>query len=476
MRCMKRLGILLLAALLLCFAHAAAANKQQEQLVLYFIPSGEALDDVPLINQKLNEYLADTLGISVKLVLPSRNNYVQTIQSELALGSQIDIAFCNDQSYLNEWVQNGWLHPLDELLRTEGQDISDWIEDQYMYRKNDVIYGVGNNVERGRSMGFEYNKDIADQYGIDMSGVRTIADLTQVFEQVQQRCEGIVPTVVDYRYLHSVDVLGNVYGVLMEPDDTVIQNPFETERFWGFLDRVYEWTNSGYTYDLFTDKNLLLYYMRSGKIFGAICKGKPGFVEQESYLTGQNIGYIELIPYTIYSSAIASPYCYIIPKTSRNPEAAMKLLNALYTDPYISNLLIYGIEGLHYQKMTDYSVQKNQDSRYCGINGYTYCNQYTAYTFYGASETLWQEMIEADQQAQRSKGYGFRFDVRPVYSQIVRCDTVYHQYIDLLFSGSIDPQLLRQEFLAALRQAGIDDIVAEKQRQFDIFLAEGTSF
>ena len=152
----------------------------------------------------------------------------------------------------------------------------------------------------------------------------------------------------------------------------------------------------------------------------------------------------------------------------------MRLLDLLYNDAYISNLLLYGVEGVHYAKTGTHSVLRYPDSQYSGINGYSYCNQYIAYMFDGAPETLWREMIEADATAPRSKAYGFEFNPQPVIVQIRQCDAVYEQYTDMLFSGLIDPQSLRQEVIEAYRQAGIEEIVAEKQHQLDLFLGEGT--
>lgn len=55
----------------------------------------------------------------------------------------------------------------------------------------------------------------------------------------------------------------------------------------------------------------------------------------------------------------------------------------------------------------------------------------------------------------------------------MQCDAVYDNYTDLLFSGFVDPASLRQEVTEAYRTAGIERIIEEKQRQFDLFLKEG---
>ena len=47
------------------------------------------------------------------------------------------------------------------------------------------------------------------------------------------------------------------------------------------------------------------------------------------------------------SSSVAS-FMWTIPSTTVDATAAMKLMNELYTDPEIENLLIYGIKDTNY--------------------------------------------------------------------------------------------------------------------------------
>lgn len=95
---------------------------------------GNNLVDLPLINDLLNQYLQEKMGITVQLVLPERN-YHQSIPMDLLQGKRIDLAFCNDAEYLHDWIQNGGLHPLDQPFEEQGTDISRWIADEYMIRR-----------------------------------------------------------------------------------------------------------------------------------------------------------------------------------------------------------------------------------------------------------------------------------------------------------------------------------------------------
>ncbi len=72
----------------------------------------------------------------------------------------------------------------------------------------------------------------------------------------------------------------------------------------------------------------------------------------------------------------------------------------------------------------------------------------------------------------KSKALGFVFDNSEYVDQVSALNNVIKQYSGALSSGSGDPDELLPQFLEALDDAGIDDVIAAKQEQLDAFLAE----
>ena len=66
---------------------------------------------------------------------------------------------------------------------------------------------------------------------------------------------------------------------------------------------------------------------------------------------------------------------------------------------------------------------------------------------------------------------GFTFDATPVADQITACSNVYAQYYLPLINGEMDIDEGIATIQKAMKDAGIDLIIAEKQRQLDAFLA-----
>lgn len=81
-------------------------------------------------------------------------------------------------------------------------------------------------------------------------------------------------------------------------------------------------------------------------------------------------------------------------------------------------------------------------------------------------------MKEFNDSAKESKALGFYFDNSQYESQTAALANVVKQYAGSLNSGSADPETYIPEFLSALEDAGIDEVIAAKQEQFDKWLSE----
>ena len=63
------------------------------------------------------------------------------------------------------------------------------------------------------------------------------------------------------------------------------------------------------------------------------------------------------------------------------------------------------------------------------------------------------------------------WDSSSVLNQVTACNNVVSEYNNALLWGSIDPAENLPKFIEALKAAGIDEIIAEKQKKLDEFLA-----
>jgi len=80
-------------------------------------------------------------------------------------------------------------------------------------------------------------------------------------------------------------------------------------------------------------------------------------------------------------------------------------------------------------------------------------------------------MAQSNAEAKPSLALGFTFDATPVADQITACNNVIAQYYLPLINGEVDIDEVLPVFQQALRDAGIDAVIAEKQSQLDKWLA-----
>ena len=74
--------------------------------------------------------------------------------------------------------------------------------------------------------------------------------------------------------------------------------------------------------------------------------------------------------------------------------------------------------------------------------------------------------------ANKSQAVGMIYSPSPESeTKIAALASVYQQYAPALETGSVDVEQYYDEFIAAMKAAGIDDIIAEKQEQLDADLA-----
>jgi len=171
----------------------------------------------------------------------------------------------------------------------------------------------------------------------------------------------------------------------------------------------------------------------------------------------------------------ASSYQSIQFNTCEEPEKVMAFLELLYQNADLANLFNHGIEGKHYEKVSERIIRYPQ-----GINGENvgyghifsmYGDAMQQYQFEPADESFYEELIRFSKEAQPLLTLGYSFDTKKVASEIAAVKDVVNEFRPLLESGVLEEvdQAL-DTFLASLKEAGIDRIIMENQRQLDAWL------
>jgi putative aldouronate transport system substrate-binding protein len=90
----------------------------------------------------------------------------------------------------------------------------------------------------------------------------------------------------------------------------------------------------------------------------------------------------------------------------------------------------------------------------------------------GHKADYFAQRVKQNDSAELSKAFGFSFDMSPVQSQYTAVSNVTSQYQRALECGSVDPAVELPNFIQKLKDAGVDEVIAEKQKQLNAWAAE----
>ena len=158
---------------------------------------------------------------------------------------------------------------------------------------------------------------------------------------------------------------------------------------------------------------------------------------------------------------------------SKNPEAAMQVLDMMYSDPTFLNMLDWGLEGVHYKlKEGSDRIITFADGVDASTSGYfhnwsfAFGDQLIAYFWDGTEEDFPEQVRAMNESAMLSKAMGFAYDVTPVKTEYTAVTNVCDQYLSALAYGCIDIDDNLPKFLKELESAGLQKIIDEKAAQF----------
>lgn len=203
----------------------------------------------------------------------------------------------------------------------------------------------------------------------------------------------------------------------------------------------------------------------------------PG-ADLEAVLVNPSLGYF---------NSTGINHCWMVPVTSEHPELAVRFFDWVYSSQEIHDLLLYGIEGVHWQKeettLTYGDVTSNCISRNFDADGnYLYNIDFWAlgnmnYKRYSANDfpsTMNCDMhiLYGDQPELEGAALGFVFDTSNVETEWVNIQAEITASIYPIKYGIVSYEEGFADMRARMTAAGIDKVVEEYQSQLNTFLGK----
>jgi putative aldouronate transport system substrate-binding protein len=480
-------GIMLGAGLMSCQKSSGGSGGGGTYKVNMMLLSTGTTPDVGLVQNAINEYIKP-MGLELEFVIMDWT-FVQTINLMVSGGEKLDLIPVWGTDMSNDIAQ-GKLLPLTPYLDTVMAGTAEVMKDYLIattFKKD--VYGVPTLRDMAAAYGICMREDIMTKYGYKIEDIKNTADLEAMFAVIAPQepdmymfyTQGNGNDIVE-QMLHDYDPLGSdTYGVLMnhgQNEPLKVVNFFETPEYEERVRLLRKWYQNGWIVpDATTNPQGGTTQVGAGKLFGFASNLKPGF-DAQSTLGAGGIKMVqsEFTPQLSHSQYIAL-LNWCIPVTCKNPEKTAQFLNLLFTDPVVFNLVNWGIEGKHYVKMNDNIITYPQGvtAETTGYNmnlTWFYGNSLIGYMWEGNDYDVNDQMREFNQTAIFSKATGFNFDTTPVRNAITSVTNVINEYRLAMGAGMLDVDENLPKFRAALKAAGVDEIIAEKQRQLDAWLAE----
>ena len=446
-----------------------------------------------LIEDALNEILREKAHAEIEFVYVQMSDMKTQLNLLLTGGDDsLDLFSSFFYAGVSELVSNGQVMAIDDLLASDGQGIqeifADYPEILDCGRVNGKLYGIPSVCAWTCENCYLVMEDIVD--GADIELPEKISNLDELTPYLLQMKEAnpdkyfIAGSSAPYWYPKTIDYLGdaNYLGVILNPENsTKIENYYESEYFLNFLDNVKIWKeNDLICPDPMSNDNQIL-----GNLSNKITYGITGYdynlentiyeAEMQNSYDGSIVG--TQIGEKYLTTANAGTYMWHITPFCKDPEAAMRVLNVLYTDPEAANILMNGLEGVTY--VTDENgqleypegVTNHQEAGWFAMYNAARPTGFLCPTWNYSRPDAYELLQEDNKNAIKSTALGFTPDFSPVSDQYAACASVIAQYYVPLINAVVDIDETLPVFQQALRDAGIEDIIAEEQRQFDEWLA-----
>ncbi len=431
------------------------------------------------VMEALNEYTKEKIGVEVEYVFHG-GSYGDKIQTIIASGEEYDACFTSN-----------WLNPYNtDVVKGAFVDITDMLEEvpalkevipDYMWKAATVkggIYAVPNQQIVARQIGALMPAEFAEGTGTDVSTIKTLTDMGEyaqkAFDEYGAKVGGVnraqAADYCGYEYISDYMAAG---AIKMDDAEAKVVNFYATDEWKAMLNELVDLNEKGLLDGECGYMDEYSESQRVAKKTSAFYSGtyKPGVEAEESARAGYDcvMAVADTAPYISTNSVIATMYG--ISATSKHPVETLKYFELVNTDPYVMNLISYGIEGTHYNKTGDTSIELIPNSGYSHGQSWAVGNVFNTYSLAGQPEDVWEQTKALNDSAKTSPILGFSFDPEPVKMEITNVSKVVKEY-ESLVGGELPVEETNAEFLEKLEVAGVNTVIEEMQSQVDAFLAE----
>lgn len=449
--------------------NASAPPAETIPVLHLWAVGGSSVETVQRITAALDTLIQDKYGFRVELTMISASNYTQRLNVAFLRGEAPDVFAIYQQSAFNNLYATGQLLNLDAYADASYFESLSVPEELYpRVIRDGNHYGVAQNRETYQSMVYILSHPVAEEFNVDDNRLWSWAELHELLLKIKAAHPEQYPIVSHFgttlTYLGQ-DTLGDNLGVLIDErsEDTTVVNLYASEVYYEFCSRMHNWYQEGLITPDAYDTQF------SGYIQLQV---ESGIGMLQRLISSSSNKYTSLWLSEPSVDTYTNDIMWGVSTKSEHPELAVTLLHTLFTDLDVCKLVTMGEEGVDYC-ISKAETDSKERIKLTGSNwpsgSWAWPGSQLVKNYYDVEDEM---PVPEGTTLVRSPAYGFVFDTTGLESQIMSCQKVVSKYDGALTCGFLDPDTVIPMFLQELEEAGIDTIIAEKQRQLDIWLAQ----
>ena len=464
-------------------------------------------------NEQLQQYVPNT---TVEFIDVSFDEYSEKFSQVLASGEGVDLAWTGWLINKPQNIADGNLMPLDDLLAEYGQGIVDILGEN--------VVEIHRNADDGKLYYLpSWQGLVGDRRGwlvvteiAELAGDTWIEDTeaalnkwrnnysegTEAFQAVLDQATKYLAAAKEAGKLGAGINTGRVFGWSMYNGTrsnpgvggSEIGIPFEdntftvidgvaSEHYKLYAKTMADWYKEGYIRsDIMSVDTSTLTMPKNGEITDTtyVFSCDPYLTEADQDAATADAGMdMTYLPVEENASLIlGGDTSYAIPYCADEPERAMMVLNAIYSQPDLYNTLIYGIEGEDYTKNADGTITTSYvgasptaDDSY-GIQRWIIGSCKNALINNGTDPNYYADLEALESTARVNPFLNFTFDRTNVEGICASILNVYYEYGPQLDNGVAGDnwEELYNNYMAARKDAGIEELVTEFQNQINAYI------
>ena len=424
----------------------------------------------------LDEYLEEKIGVHLDMEIVTWGDWDARRNMIVSTNEPYDIMFTDLKTYHND-VTMGAFADINELVETASPELFKFIPEDYWdaCRIDGKLYAVPTYKDSSMSQYFIYDQNLVETVYPEYKNAHSMEEVTPVLEAIYAKQgspamtldkEGLNPSIIPAKYddlSSGLPVIGVSYDG--DPAAPKVVITLEQEDLKKDLNILSDWYKAGY---INSDAAILDQAPKYRVSY--VGQGWPAAAKTT---WGPNMGCDTIAIQwgkTVLSNGTVQGSLNCISAACAHPDKALQLLELVNTDPIVRDALFYGLEGDNFDYVEAFGEKRvHKNNTDWSMAGYTQGSFFTATNLDDMEFNQWDEVKALNEQAHPSPVLGFCFDTEPVLDELAACVSIWKEYQSTITTGTDISQI--PAMLDAMRDAGLEKVMAEAQSQIDKWVA-----